>query len=132
MRPTGKIISSRLITGDSDAAPGGRPLAMGRLDGLPAGRPSWQLRIVCALPIAHRSGSRAAVAGVGVEEPRSGRLATADADLPSLSYGHLVGDSTGPTSRASRICVGSHPRRPALLGVLFILARLIICRRSRL
>ena len=35
----------------------------------------------------------------GVEEPRSGRLATADADLPSLSYGHLVGDSTGPASR---------------------------------
>jgi hypothetical protein len=33
------------------------------------------------------------VARVGVEEPHSGRLATAaDADLPSLLYGHLVGD----------------------------------------
>jgi hypothetical protein len=29
-----------------------------------------------------------------VKEPRSGRLATADADLPSLSHGHHVGDST--------------------------------------
>jgi hypothetical protein len=28
-----------------------------------------------------------------------GRLATADADLPSLSYGHLVGDSAGPARR---------------------------------
>jgi hypothetical protein len=34
-----------------------------------------------------------------VEEPRSDRLAMADADLPSLSYAHLVGDSTGPAWR---------------------------------
>jgi hypothetical protein len=52
-----------------------------------------------ALPNLQRSGHRAAVTPVGVEEPRSGRLATADADLPSLSYGHLVGDSTGPAQR---------------------------------
>jgi hypothetical protein len=47
-----------------------------------------------------RSGHRAGVTRVGVEEPHSGRLATADTDLPSLSYGHLVGDSAGPAQRA--------------------------------
>ena len=36
-----------------------------------------------------------------VEEPRSDRLAMADADLPSLSYAHLVGDSTGPAWRGT-------------------------------
>ena len=35
-----------------------------------------------------------------VKEPRASRLATADADLPSLSYGHLVGDSMGSATRA--------------------------------
>ena len=38
-----------------------------------------------------------------VKQPRSGRLATADADPPSLSHGHLVGDSTGPGRRALRV-----------------------------
>jgi hypothetical protein len=49
-----------------------------------------------ALPNLQRSGHQAAVTPVGVEEPRSVRLATADADLPSLSYGHLVGDGRVP------------------------------------
>jgi hypothetical protein len=49
-----------------------------------------------ALLIAVQSGHGVDVTGIGVEEPRSGQLATADPDLPSLSYGHLVGDSTGP------------------------------------
>lgn len=41
-----------------------------------------------------------------MEEPRSGRFTTAEADLPALLYGHLVGDSTGPASRAgSRLVV---------------------------
>ena len=35
----------------------------------------------------HDTGHRGAVTPSGVEEPRSGRVATADADLPSLSYG---------------------------------------------
>ena len=34
-----------------------------------------------------------------MKQPRSGGLPTADADLPSLSHGHLVGDSTGPPLR---------------------------------
>ncbi|MGZ6588911.1 MAG: hypothetical protein ACXVHX_32110, partial [Solirubrobacteraceae bacterium] len=43
----------------------------------------------------HQSGHEGVdprTAAPGVKKPRSGRLATADADLPSLSYGHLVGD----------------------------------------
>jgi hypothetical protein len=53
-----------------------------------------------------RSGHDFAVAASGVEEPRSGRLATADADLPSLSHGHrrASGDSLGMGgSRAGKI-----------------------------
>ena len=46
-----------------------------------------------------RSGHRRDVTGIGVQEPRSGRLAMADADLPSLSHRHLVGDCTGPAQR---------------------------------
>jgi hypothetical protein len=38
------------------------------------------------------------VGNAGVKQPHSGRLATADAELPSLSYGHLVGDSIDPAS----------------------------------
>jgi hypothetical protein len=38
----------------------------------------------------------------GVEEPSSGWLATADADLPSLSYAHLGDDSTSPALRGKR------------------------------
>ena len=49
------------------------------------------------------SGHDFAVAASGVEEPHSGRLATADADLPSLSYGHLLGDSTGPARRGQGV-----------------------------
>jgi hypothetical protein len=41
-------------------------------------------------------------AAPGAEEPPSGWLATADADLRSLSYGHLVGDSTGPAWRSKQ------------------------------
>ena len=36
---------------------------------------------------------------IGVDESRSGRLATAGADLPSWFYGHLVGESTVPAMR---------------------------------
>src|SRR5439155_15549826 len=78
-----------------------------RAMGLPALAP--------ALPNLQRSGHRAAVTPVGVEEPRSGRLATADADLPSLSYGHLVGDSTGPAQRGKQ-GASRAPRRRASHG----------------
>jgi hypothetical protein len=54
-----------------------------------------------------QSGRGVAVTAAGVEEPCSGRLATADADLPSLSYGHLVGDSTGPAPRGGCRTKGS-------------------------
>ena len=38
----------------------------------------------------------------------TGRLSTADADLPSSSYGHLVGDAAGPAQRGNRAsCSGS-------------------------
>jgi hypothetical protein len=50
----------------------------------------------------HKSSSladTARTAASGVEQPHSGCLAMADADLPSLSYGHLGGDSTGPAQR---------------------------------
>ena len=57
------------------------------------------LRLSIATASREESGHDARVAGAGVEEPRSGRLATAGADLPSLSYGHLLGDSTGPARR---------------------------------
>jgi hypothetical protein len=50
---------------------------------------SPELGAVCcvALLLSMRSGNRPDVTAVCVEEPRSGRFATADADLPSLSYG---------------------------------------------
>lgn len=47
----------------------------------------------------------------GVEEPSSGWLATADADLPSLSYAHLGDDSTSPALRGNR-----DARRPGFTG----------------
>lgn len=60
------------------------------------------------LPLTVGSGHQADVTGIGVERPRSGRLAMADADLPSLSHGHLVSDSAPRVSRRGE----SHP--PAL------------------
>jgi hypothetical protein len=56
-------------------------------------------------------GHSAGATASGVEEPHSGRLATADADLPSLSYGHLVGDSAGPARRGQES--GPASQRPA-------------------
>jgi hypothetical protein len=54
--------------------------------------------------IADRGAKRhgAGVTARGVEQPRAGRLEMADADLPSLSRGHLVGDSTGPAKRGKQ------------------------------
>ena len=46
-----------------------------------------------ALPAAAQCGHAVDATGVGVGEPRSGRLATADADLHSYSNGHPVGDA---------------------------------------
>jgi hypothetical protein len=42
------------------------------------------------------------------EEATLGPAVTAGADLPSLSYGHLVGDSTGPATRGR--CAPEHQR----------------------
>ena len=46
------------------------------------------------------------------------QVATGDADLPSLSYGHLVGDSMDPAMRADLRSLGAqldaaHQRRSA-------------------
>ena len=54
------------------------------------------------LPIAARSGHGAGVTASGVDESRSGPLATAGADLPLWFYGHLLGDSTGPATRGKQ------------------------------
>jgi hypothetical protein len=55
-------------------------------------------RVLAVDPVPARGAKRSSRRGDCVDELRSGWLATADADLPSLSYGHLVGDSTGPCS----------------------------------
>ena len=62
--------------------------------------------------------------------PRSGRLATADAHLPSLSYGHLVGDSTGPARRGQPTVNGAS-RCAHLPGQRIDLARANRLLRSR-
>jgi ABC-type Fe3+/spermidine/putrescine transport system ATPase subunit len=55
-----------------------------------------------------RSGRHAGVTQIGVEQPHSARLATADADLPSLSDGHLVADATtSRNERSARLVDGS-------------------------
>lgn len=52
---------------------------------------------------------------VGVKERHSGRLATADADLPSLPYEHLV---AGPRALLSADCkaLGAGVAEPKLVG----------------
>ena len=51
-------------------------------------------------PTLLRTGHLTAAADLGVQQQHSARLATADADLPSLSDGHLVADAT--SSRKAR------------------------------
>jgi hypothetical protein len=65
-----------------------------------------------ALPVAAQCGHAVDATGVGVGEPRSGRLATADADLHSYSNGHPVGDARALQRAASRALAAfgsSHP-----------------------
>src|SRR5205085_5536383 len=84
-----------------------------------------------------RSNHHLGMTPIAVEEPRSGRLGTADADLPSLSYGHLVGDSTDPAQRGKekRPC---RLRGPAFAspwrsgGLTPAIRRLLLARGSRL
>jgi hypothetical protein len=74
--------------------------------------------VIGALLLGHESCHQRAdqlSAARGVKAQRSGRVATADADMPSSSYGHLVGDSAGPAVRADSKAGGR--RRPASLGL---------------
>jgi hypothetical protein len=59
------------------------------------------------LPLSTRSGSRVAMAASGLEEPRYGWVATADADLPSCR--------TGISSAAPRPLLGAAQPRISLL-----------------
>ena len=72
-------------------------LRFSQTDRRPQGRRAWLLSERCGGELRAER-----VTPPGVEEPRSGRLAAADADLRSLSYEHLLGDATRPASRGSR------------------------------
>ena len=64
--------------------------------------PTLTNRVTHNMTYEHQSGHNGVDTGTaapGVRQPPSVRLATADADLPSLSHGHLVGDSTRPAWR---------------------------------
>jgi len=52
------------------------------------------------------------------KRPHSGRLATADADPPWLSHGHLVGDSAGTAWRGYDPL--RRPGHPGLCGLGFV------------
>ena len=81
------------------------------------------------------------MSAAGVHEPHSGPLTTADADLRSLSYGHLVGDSAGPARRGTGASRGSarSPRRqggrrvsePALRGSLVRACEMLVPRAKQ-
>jgi hypothetical protein len=62
--------------------------------------------------VAKESGHRAGVARTGVKEPCSGWLATADADLPSLSHGIVAPEATVSECAASE-AVGRTRQSPA-------------------
>ena len=82
----------------------------------------WLLGLTTWLLQCRHCGHRSQMSASGVHEPRSGRLAMADADLPSFSYGHLVGDVTcvllsadcASRRRSRSTSARCQPRRPGV------------------